>query len=258
MKTLIKELDKKYFGGLAYFIYSRLYSFIYLPFQTMRITPLPSNFRKSFPLISRMKFFKRAQCYLQVNRIDGIYAEFGCHEVNTFRMALRTLGLPAKPHKIGKFYAFDSFEGMPEPQGIDKQKIWRKSMNFTSEHKFRSIVKRDLHRVETIKGFYEDSLSNFSFGKDEKIALAYIDCDYYSSTKTCLNFLDGKFQHGSLLAFDDWDCFYADPKRGQKRAFYEFSEKTKTKYHFEELCDIAAGGRCFVVLEKESIGTELL
>ena len=258
MVQLIKYVDKKYFGGFLRHLYWSLHSSVYIPLKIMRITKLPSSLQKNFALKSRLQFFERAQYYLQVNRIDGIYAEFGSHEANTFRMALRTLGLPGKPNKIFKFYAFDSFEGMPEPEGIDKQKIWRKAMNFTSEKKFRSIVKKDLHRVETVKGFYEISLPNFDFDPEEKVALAYIDCDYYSSTAVCLEFLIGNLQHGCLLAFDDWDCFYSDPKRGQKRAFYEFSEKVAENFHFEELCNIPSGGRCFVVLHKEKMGTEFL
>lgn len=258
MKQLVKEFDKKYLGGLVRHLWWRIHASVYIPFKTARITKLPSSIRKDFSLLSRLQFFQRAQYYLQVNRIDGVYAEFGSHEVNTFRMALRTLGLPGKPNFISRFYAFDSFEGMPEPESIDKQKIWRKNMNYTSEKKFKSIVKRDLHRVKTVKGFYEKSLPNFKFDSDEQIALAYLDCDYYSSTRTCLKFLDGKLKHGCLLAFDDWDCYYSDPKRGQKKAFYEFVELTSNRYHFEEFCDISSGGRCFVVLEKEKLGSEVL
>jgi hypothetical protein len=73
-------------------------------------------------------------------------------------MALNSLGLPRKPNHISKFYAFDSFEGMSEPEDIDKQKIWHRSMNFTSKEKFLNIVKKDLHRVETVKGFYDVTL----------------------------------------------------------------------------------------------------
>ncbi len=257
MKKTIKILDSKYLGGLITYILIQLYN-IYFIYKTSRITPLPRKFNKIPNLIARNKFFERAQYYLQVNRIDGVYAEFGCHGVNTFRMALRNLGLPGKPNKISKFYAFDSFEGMPKPEGIDRQKIWRKSMNFTTEEKFLKIVKRDKYRVKTVKGFYEDTLSKFNFDNEENIALAYIDCDYYSSTKLCLDFLDGKLQHGCLVAFDDWDCYYSDPQRGQKLAFTEFKLRKKDKYHFEELCDISSGGRCFVVLDSKKLGKDVL
>jgi hypothetical protein len=250
MKDKIKNIDNKYFGSAL----ARMYFYL----MRITVTPVPKKFSKIYSLKVRYNFFKRAQYYLQVNRIEGVYAEFGSHEVNTFRMALRTLGLPGMPNKISKFYAFDSFEGMPEPVGIDVQKIWRKSMNFTSEKRFLSIVKRDKSRVVTVKGFYEDTLPKYNFPKNTKIALAYIDCDYYSSTKSVLNFLDDKFQHGCLLVFDDWDCYYSDPMRGQKLAFREFKELTKEKYHYEELCDIESGGRCFVVLENSLLGVDVL
>ena len=251
----IKKINSNYLGGLLSKIYVR---FIELYFSLFKITPIPSKFYKDYSLKVRLDFFKTAQYYLQTNRIDGVYAEFGSHEVNTFRMALRTLGLPLRPNKISKFYAFDSFEGMPDPKGIDKQKIWKKEMNFTSKEKFEKIVKKDLHRVVTVKGFYENSLPNFEWPKNELIALAYIDCDYYQSTKECLNFIKDKLQHGSLVVFDDWDCYYSDPKRGQKLAFSEFKENLINKYTFIKLCHIATGGCCFIFLENDKIGKEII
>ncbi|MBC04717.1 TylF/MycF/NovP-related O-methyltransferase [Thalassospira sp.] len=257
MKTFLKEIDAKYLNGFLRNVHGIIPA-LHLKYKESQVTSIPKKFEVIFSLSARYDFFKQAQYYLQVNRVDGIYAEFGCHEVNTFRMALRTLGLPGRPNKISKFYAFDSFEGMPEPEGIDRQKIWRKSMNATSEEAFLRTVKKDQHRVRTVKGFYENTLPNFSFEEHEKIALAYLDCDYHSSTKACLDFLNGKFQHGCLLAFDDWDCYYSDPKRGQKLAFSEFKDSTKSQYYFEELCNIASGGKCFVVLEIDKLGVEIL
>lgn len=258
VKDFIRKIDQKVLNGQLVALYIRLVSPALRAYRLSKITPLPRSVHKKFELSARLDFFKRAQLYLQVNRMDGIYAEFGSHEVNTFRMALRTLGVPFMPNKITKFYAFDSFAGMPEPEGIDKQKIWHKAMNHTSEERFLQIVRRDRHRVETVKGFYEDTLPDFKFKDDEVVALAYIDCDYYSSTKECLNFLSGKLQHGCLLAFDDWDCYYSDPMRGQKLAFSEFVLESKGLYQFEELCGISSGGKCFIVLEAGKVGKNVL
>ena len=140
MKLLIKNFDRKYLFGIISKIWE-IYKFIKQRYEISKITPLPAKVSELFDLYTRYDFFKRAQYYLQVNRIDGIYMEFGSHEVNTFRMALNTLGLPGKPNKISRFYAFDSFEGMPKPEGIDEQKIWKQSMNFTSLESFLKIVK---------------------------------------------------------------------------------------------------------------------
>ena len=255
MKNFIKTIDRKFFNGSISNIYSRLKIYFFSKFQ---ITPLPNIFYKEYGLKVRLNFFRRAQYYLQTNRIDGVYVEFGSHEVNTFRMALQTLGLPFKPNKIEKFYAFDSFMGMPEPEGIDKQKIWKKSMNFTSEEKFKNIVKRDLYRVITVKGFYENTLPKYNWPEKDRIAMAYIDCDYYKSTKECLNFIKDKLQHGSLIVFDDWNCYYSDPQRGQRLAFYEFKTELLDKKLFIEFSDIESGGQAFIVLDTEKIGKDIL
>ena len=98
-------------------------------------------------------------------------------------------------------------------------------MNATTEEKFRNICRKDLHRITTVKGFYEDSLVKYSWNPEQRIVLAYVDCDYYSSTKTVLNFLSDKINHGMILAFDDWNCYYGDYERGQRKAFQEYSKK---------------------------------
>lgn len=250
MKVFLKKLDKLFFGGCILSLYQKIY--------TPRITPLRAGIKTNFVMSEQLHFFKSAQFYLQVNRIDGVYLEFGSHELNTFRMALNTIGAYGKPNKITKFIAFDSFEGMPEPLGIDRQNIWRKSMNCTSIEKFKKVLKRDSHRIEAVKGFFDVSLPSYNFPRDAKIALAYIDCDYYSSTVSVLNFLKDKISHGTLLAFDDWDCYYSDPLRGQRRAFDEFVSDIEPLFHFEKFRVIGSGGMSFVCLEKEKMGKAIL
>jgi O-methyltransferase len=220
-----------------------------------KVIPNRPPSRPISPLPDIRIFSLRARYYLQVNRIDGAYLEFGSHEANTFRMALNTLGTYNRPNKITHFYAFDSFEGMPEPEGLDKQKIWRAGMNSTGEARFRELTLLDAHRVTTVKGFYNDSLSHFSLPPDRYPALAYLDCDYYSSTKEVLTFLSGYLRHGVILAFDDWDCYFADPQRGQRLAFSEFAE-SHSQFHLEPWRVIPSGGMAFIVLERAKIGTD--
>ncbi len=261
VKNVIKVIDRKFLGKSIARVRNRaerVYYYLSSYLKTPRISPMRKETFQNFGFKSRYTFFQAAQYYLQVNRIDGVYFEFGCHQANTFRMALNTIGSYNKPNKIYKFYAFDSFEGMPEPEGIDRQKIWRGGMNFTSKEEFKKLVSRDLHRVEIVQGFYQQSLSNFNFDKSKKIALCYLDCDYYSSTKECLNFLKDKLHHGTLLAFDDWNCYYSDPLRGQKKAFGEFREEVKKTLIFIQFFEINSGGICFIVHELDKLGKEVL
>ena len=254
MIEFIKKIDKNFFNSFLYLTKRKFTRWL----ELNKITDLPENINEDFNLSTRYEFFKTAQSYLQTNRINGTYCEFGCHTGSTFKMALRTIGLPFKPNKINRFYAFDSFEGMPEPEGIDKQKIWEKGLNTTSIEDFKKIFKKDLHRMKIVKGFYNEVLKDYKLESGDKIAIAYIDCDYYSSTSDCLNFIDNKLLHGSLIVFDDWNCYYGDPKRGQRLAFDQFKQKKVDQYEFIDFFDIKSGGKSFIVLDKNKIGSEEL
>lgn len=141
------------------------------------------------------------------------------------------------------------------PEGIDKQKIWRSGMNFTSEHSFLKMVRRDIHRVSTVKGFYSVSLQYCKLPSDQPPALVYFDCDYYSSTHEALIWIGPHLRHGSLIAFDDWDCFFGDENRGQRLAFKNFREAMKERFVFTEFFKIKSGGMSYICLEKSKIGT---
>lgn len=112
--------------------------------------------------------------------------------------------------------------------------------------------------MTVVKGFYSDSLPDFQWNPGHKIALAQIDCDYYSSTVEVLNFIKDKMQHGTIIAFDDWNCFYADSKRGQRLAFGKWKEELINMFHFEPFLPISFGGMSFICQEKNKIGTEYL
>lgn len=252
MKHLLKKtahlFPAEFYRPLASF-YHRLFD------RFPKITSLP-NVRNS-NLERGLEWFQSAAHYLHVNRLKGAYAEFGCHEANTFRLALNTLGNYRRfggACPVSFFYAFDSFEGMPEPQDIDQQKIFRKGMNATSEERFKNLCRFDVFRMRTVKGFYNEVLPKFSWNGDQKIVLAYIDCDYYESTVPVLQFLHNKLDHGAILAFDDWNCYYGDPERGEKKAFAEFQHDLGKKIHFEPFLPISFGGMSFLCLQKSLMG----
>jgi O-methyltransferase len=158
--------------------------------------------------------------------IDGYYFEFGCHKARTMRLAWDTF------HSLydWTFVAFDSFEGLPEMDPADSMPIWKKGDLKTSETDFVNLVTQHgmpRERLKTVKGFYNESLTPVL--RDEllpqKAAVVYIDCDLYSSTASALSFAKDFLQTGTVLVFDDWFCFYGDPKKGERRAFAEFRER---------------------------------
>jgi len=44
----------------------------------------------------------------------------------------------------------------------------------------------------------------------------------YESTKTVLSFITPFLQNGTVMLFDDWLCYRADPEKGEQRAVYEW------------------------------------
>jgi len=151
--------------------------------------------------------------FCHINRpMNGYYFEFGSHEANTMRMA------------------FDSFEGLPEIAEIDEQEIWEKGKLKTTEGDFvRIVTKHGVPREKliTVKGFYDTSLDEQLKKKllPAKAAVIYIDCDLYTSTVPVLNFVKDFLQRGTIVVFDDWNCFHGDPDKGERRAFREFRER---------------------------------
>ncbi len=165
--------------------------------------------------------------FCQINRpINGYYFEFGCCNAKTMRMAWDCFRYLFDWTYVG----FDSFEGLPEISEIDKQEIFKKGKLKIGEKDFIKIVTRHgmpRKKLITIKGFYNKSLTSETKNRllPKKAAVVYIDCDLYDSTASVLNFVKDFLQQGTIMVFDDWNCFYGDPNRGEKRAFREFKEQ---------------------------------
>ncbi len=58
-----------------------------------------------------------------------------------------------------------------------------------------------------------------------KVAVAMIHCDLYESAVPVLEFLTEFVQDGTVLIFDDWNCYRSNPNRGEQRAFKEWLDK---------------------------------
>ena len=56
-------------------------------------------------------------------------------------------------------------------------------------------------RIQLIKGFFEDTLPRIS---EERFSLAHLDCDLYTSYKTCLEFVYPRMLPGGVIVLDDY------------------------------------------------------
>ena len=190
----------------------------------------------------RREIFLSAARFLHINRpIEGYYFEFGCNEANTMRMAWDSFQYLFDFTYVG----FDSFEGLPEIAQIDQQEIWEKGKLAFAEEKFIATcmshgIPKD--RLRTVRGFYDRSLTQ-QLAREllpKKAAVIYVDCDLYESTVSVLQWIPSFLQLGTIVIFDDWNCFQADPERGERRAWREFL-RVNPELSFEPFVSTAEG-----------------
>lgn len=181
----------------------------------------------------------KAVTFVDSNYVLGDYLEFGVGPTS-FLIASKLLG--GKRHLWG----FDSFQGLPQPEGIDVEETvdgrtkWSKGQYKVEYKEFESMLSREgvnSNSYTLIKGYYSETLTE-KYGI-EKVAIAHIDCDLYASTKVVLNFVKPLLQTGTILLFDDYYCFKGDPQKGEAAALQEFLDANKhiavtqwLKYHF--------------------------
>jgi len=172
-------------------------------------------------LTEREQMINWAMLFVRANQIEGNYMEFGVGSGRTFLNALLT----AEKHRIDKmkFLGFDSFEGLPEPQGIDKDGVFSKGdYSYAMSEVQKLIPERFKDRILLRCCWFED------LAKEEPLmfcAIAWIDCDYYYSTIPVLEYLDKCMVSGSIVIFDDWNTFRGDPYRGEQLAFNKFLKR---------------------------------
>lgn len=210
----------------------------------MNMEPLPN-------LLSRWSLLRDAKWQI-LNKImrslrswklpPGDYLEFGVYRGLSFLHAYEL----AKKNQLDfmRFYAFDSFEGLPADIDAAEKKYnhFYEGQYACSEEEFRGILAKagvDLNwgRVTIVPGFYDQILTDELKKRlpIKRASVVWIDCDLYESTVPVLDFVTDYITTGSFLVFDDWFSFGADPSAGEMRATNEWlaqnSNITLVEYH---------------------------
>jgi O-methyltransferase len=172
------------------------------------------------------------------------YYEFGIFKGFSFWFA-EWISRECKSQNL-RFYGFDSFEGLPEPQSDE---TWEGG-NYASSLDFvTDMLKQngtDLSRVKLYKGFFSKQLFE-SLRQSEDFcpcSICVIDCDLYDSTVEVLDFMKHYFVPGSILLIDEY--LRTDETHGEKRALLEFEQKNPS-FSKEHLFDFGEHGSTFRV-----------
>jgi len=216
MDVTKKGLCRRTFGPSAKFLLRRIQRFSAAASGWLS----PPEGEYSMVLRHAMNFVKGAE-------MEGDYLEFGVSTGVTMSAAFqhaKRFGLNSM-----RFFAFDSFQGLPPISGVDASGPceYHPGQYACALDQFKSNLRRngvDLSRVTTIEGWY-DKVLNDATKRTLPIrtaAIIWIDCDLYESTVPVLNFITNYVQSGTIMCFDDYYCFRGDPNRGEMRAFREW------------------------------------
>ena len=154
-------------------------------------------------------------------------------------------------NKIINFHFLDTFKGMP---ANNENNISFAEGNFISNFK---DVKKNIEKYSNkdtnchfYKGLFSDCKNDVKKNiGSEKVAIANIDCDLESSTVDALNIVDAHLQIGSIILFDDYNCYNSNNAFGQRKAFKDFNKKSN--FIFEKFFSYGYGGQSFLVVEKK-------
>jgi O-methyltransferase len=167
-----------------------------------------------------------AFAYLRSEGVNGDYAEFGVSTGRTFVEAWRVAG--SFDGSDRRFFAFDSFAGLPETEGVDATGRFHAGEFSRDRDSLEARMRRagvPPDRVHIVDGFFAETLAQPEQIPLEEVALAWVDCDLYASTVPVLDYLTPRLAQGAILLFDDWFCFKGDTAKGEARACGEWLER---------------------------------
>jgi hypothetical protein len=172
--------------------------------------------------ISRLLYFHRL--LESIKHVEGDIVECGVGSADSLLILAQLVREEDRGRKI---WAFDSFEGLPEPSKEDMsprnpqkgQIAW--SVYQVQKRLLDSGVPQDFFhsQITLIKGYFEDTLSLYR----GRIALLHLDVDLYDSYQISLKELYPKVETGGIVAFDEYLNTYEHLHwPGARRAIDEF------------------------------------
>ena len=215
----------------------------------------------------------KAGTFAAVNKVQGDYLEFGVFEGGSYIHAYYTLKhcfdevvnrwgftmserdklLTSSIFQKMRFFAFDSFEGLPDVADSDTCGFFEKGQFNASLDQFNGNLDAagfPQERSVVVSGWYDKSLTHTVYGEHNltKAAIVHIDCDLYESTKLVLEFITPLLVDGTVLIFDDWFHFNGHPLRGEQRAFNEWTVKL-TNWSFSHFQQEGTWRKSFIANE---------
>jgi len=166
--------------------------------------------------------------------VRGSYYEFGVYKGFSLWFAQQ---LASALRYEMSFYGFDSFNGLPEPKGVDRDESMAGDTlakgNFCAGKAFvQTELKNhgaDMERITLVEGYYSETLKEPGLVDGHSVpsaSVVLIDCDTYEASKEVLRFITPLLQHGTIIILDDYYLMSED--KGQAKAFNEWMAENPT------------------------------
>ncbi|HVR76678.1 MAG TPA: class I SAM-dependent methyltransferase [Planctomycetota bacterium] len=139
--------------------------------------------------------------------------------------ATRYLGMESRV----QVHAFDSFEGLPPPEeGPDSGLTtvdWAQGQFKGDYDDLRRYCDERYRNHRINKGYFEETLTEerLQVFREYQPLLVWIDCDYYSSTKTVFDRILPYLPNGCVIYFDDYEFNYGSRLTCEARFVHEFN-----------------------------------
>ncbi len=212
----------------------------------LRLSGNDSQFR-----LEQRQMANWAMSLVTFSQVKGDYLEFGVFEGSAFLNAWDYASAYGRTDM--RFFAFDSFRGLPDParSPVDEGGEFSQGEFACDRPTFEHNLRRggvDMARVSVVEGFFSDRLTPATREdlRLEAAAVVWIDSDLYQSAVCVLDFITPLVVDGTVLVFDDWHCFHSRPERGEQLACAEWLERN-ADIRLVHYRDFHWAGRSFIV-----------
>jgi len=199
----------------------------------------------------RVAVLEAAVRYVVAQNYPGAFVECGVAKGgSTMAMAYTLLELGASDREL---YLYDTFEGMPEPEDVDRgrfgepaAKSWRKRRDEAGHSTWINHGLDEVRANLALTG-YPDARLHFVKGKVEEtlpgaapegaIAILRLDTDWYASTRAELDYLYPKLVRGGIVIIDDYFRW-----QGARKAVDEYVEEHRIPIFWVRVDDASVIG----------------
>ena len=160
--------------------------------------------------------------------VEGAVVEFGCYIGTTSLFIRRLLDAAADDRP---FHVYDSFEGLPDKapqdQSVTGDQFKAGELAVSKKHYLQQFQKAGLRAPFIHKGWFSDLTPD---DVPEKIAVAFLDGDFYESIRDSLRLVLPRMQKGGVIIVDD---YAREALPGAARAVHEIfpAHRVQTRHN---------------------------